>query len=290
MCKHFVWLLIGLSGTLVIVGAAGSASAASSSPASSASGGTGTVTQSYNAAASVLPGMIVELKPKDPSTVVPLASKDISSMFGVVVPASSADIVLTPASSAAQQVLVATSGNYSVLVSNQDGVIKAGDYITVSALDGIGMKADVSQPETVGQAGGSFDGRNNVVGSIAVKNSLGHSTTVAIGHITVNVHLAANPLYQKNADSLPGFLNRIADDAAGQPVKTVRVGLAAMVVAASFLITAGIFFANIRTSMQAIGRNPLAKQAIGRSTVWGMVAGLVVFGIGIGAAYLILSL
>lgn len=44
----------------------------------------GAVTQSYNAGPAVLPGMVVELKPKDPATVIPLTTRDVRNMLGVV--------------------------------------------------------------------------------------------------------------------------------------------------------------------------------------------------------------
>lgn len=275
--------LFGLCGLLALVGLAGSAAAAGS-------GVSGAVSQSYNAGPSVLPGMIIELKSKDPRTVVPLLSKDIHSMFGVVVPANDAAIVLTPKSASAQQVLVATSGSYGLLVSNEGGPIKAGDYLAVSSLAGIAMKAGVSQAEIVGQAAGDFSGSSNVIGSVKIKNSLGRTTTVAIGHITANVHLAANPLFQKNADGFYGLLNRLTNSDTNDPLKLARIGLSAFVLLSTLLITVSILYGGVRNGLISIGRNPLAKKAIGRGVVWSMAAGLIVFAVGVFAAYLILRL
>jgi hypothetical protein len=274
-----LYSLCGLALLLSIAGPAVLAAAADIS---------GAVTQSYSADPSVLAGMIVELKPKDQTTVMPLASKDIRNMLGVVVPVNAADIVLTPKSAPAQQVLVAASGRYSLLVSNQDGSIKAGDYLAISALAGIGMKASADQSEVVGRAAGAFSGNSDVIGTVPLKNSQGRATTVAIGHIPVDVRLASNPQF-KNASDLPGFLTRAANSVASKPVAPPRIYLSAIVLLATLFITGNMFYSSIRSSIVAIGRNPLAKKAIGRGLVQTVIAALIIFIAGFFAAYLILN-
>lgn len=282
MYKYFK-TLFGLCVLLLSVCAMGSAGAASSNTS-------GAVSQSYNASPSVLPGMVVELKSKDPKTVVPLTGKDIRNMSGVVVPANDAAIVLTPQSVSAQQVLVATSGRYTLLVSNEGGLIKAGDYLAISSVAGIAMKAGVNQAEVVGQAAGDFSGSNNVIGSVPVKNGSGHTTPVAIGHIQVNVRLGSNPLFQKNANSLHGLLNKLTGSVSNDPLKLARLGLGVFVLLGTLLITFSIVYGVIRNGLISIGRNPLAKKAIGRGAVWAILAGLIFFAIGVFAGYLILTL
>ena len=256
------------------------ASAAQSTDASSA------VPQNYTAGSSVLPGMTVE-PGKQANTVVPASSKDITKAVGVVVPASAAAITLTPTASSGQQVLVAASGQYDVLVSNQDGPIKAGDYLTLSALPGIAMKATDKQPEVVGQAVGSFDGKSGVIDTASLKSSLGNTTTASIGRMSANVHVAANPLY-KNDSNVPGLLNKAAKSIANKQVSPVRIYLSIGVLLATFFITGGMFYGGIRGGITAIGRNPLAKKAISRGLIQAVVTGLVVLAAGILAVYVIL--
>jgi len=250
----------------------------------------GAVTQSYNADSSVLPGMIVELKAKSPSTVIPLTSSDIRSMAGVVVPTSDAAIVLTPQTASSQQVLVASSGRYSLLVSNQNGPVKSGDYLTISSLAGIGMEAGVDQSQVIGRAAASFDGSNNVIGKVSVKNGSSGSKTVAIGHIPVDVKLAPNPLFQKNSTGVSGLLNRVANNASDQPARTAKVGVAGVVLIGTFFVTGSIVYGGVRNGMISIGRNPLAEKSIGRNLVRDIIAGLVAFALGVFVAYLILNL
>jgi hypothetical protein len=284
MRKYFrrLYSLCGLVLLLGIVGPVGPVAAATTDIS-------GAVTQSYNADPAVLPGMIVELKPKDQSTVIPLASQDIRNMLGVAVPVNAAAIVLTPKSAPAGQVLVAASGRYSLLVSDQDGSIKTGDYLAVSALAGIGMKAGADQVEIIGRAAAAFDGKSNVIEAVPLKNSQGHTSTVAIGYIPVDVRLAPNPQF-KNASNLPGFLTRAANSVANKPVSLPRIYLSAVVLLATLFITGSMFYSSIRSGIVAIGRNPLAKKSIGRGLVQTFIAALIIFIAGVFAVYLILNL
>jgi len=249
-----------------------------------ASGVAGAVTQSYGADASVLPGMVVEMKGQ--GMVAALTTKDLNKMAGVVVPSNDAPIVLSPAAGLNQQVLVAQSGRYSLLVSDQNGPIKPNDYLSISAVSGIAMKAESSQGEAVGQAVGGFDGSHGL-GSVALKGSLGRSKTVNIGSIMADVRLAPNPLHHSD-NQVPDFLNSIASSVANKTVSPVRIYLSVIIVAAVLLIAGSMFYAGIRSGIAAIGRNPLAKKSIGRGLIQTMLAALIVLVAGVFAAYIIL--
>ncbi len=279
--------IFGLSGALMIV----VMMALTSQAKAVTTDISGAVNQSYSADSSVQIGMIVELKPKDNSTVIPLTIKDINNMLGVVVPVSDSAIVLTPQTSTTQQVLVANSGRYTVLVSNQNGAIHSGDYLTISALDGVAMKASADQAQTVvvGKATTNFDGKTNVIGTTSVKNSSGGNTTVAFGRVDVEVHIVPNPLLENNTN-LPGVFARTANGFANKPVSSARLYLSAAVLLATLFLTSTLFYSGIRSGIVAIGRNPLAKKAIGRSLFQTVAAGLMIFIGGLFAVYLILKL
>lgn len=246
-----------------------------------------TVTQSYSAGAGVLPGMVVGLKTGSQTTVEALASQNAPAMVGVVVPVNAAPIVLTQGGGAGQQVLVASTGRYNLLVTNQNGPVKANDYLSMSALAGIAMRADSSQKNVVGRAVGAFDGSHNVLGSVPLKGSLGRTITVAIGTIPADIRLGQNPAYQPN-NQVPGFLNKLASSVANKPVSAVRIYLSVAVVVVILCIIAGMFYGGIRSGIIAIGRNPLAKKSIGRGLLQTVLFALVIFVAGVGAAYVIL--
>jgi hypothetical protein len=249
-----------------------------------------TVTQTYGALPSVQTGMIVRLNPKDPSTVEPLSATSIDSMLGVVIPANNASIILSPQDSSKQQVAVANAGHYNVLVSNQNGPIAIGNYITISSLDGVGMKADTNQAEVLGKAAGTFNGTNNVIGSANLKNSGSHSTPVSIGRIPIDLGIAYNPLFVKTTNYVPGFLARVAAAIAGKPVSALRIYTGLAVLAASAFISGSMLASGVRGGMLAVGRNPLSRKSIIRSLLQAMVVGMVIFISGVIGVYLLLKL
>jgi hypothetical protein len=51
-----------------------------------------------------------------------------------------------------------------------------------------------------------------------------------------------------------------------------------------------MLYSGIRSGMIAVGRNPLSKKSIMRSLIETVIAGLIVFAVGIFAVYLLLKL
>lgn len=248
------------------------------------------ITQSYNATTQLDPGIIVHLKDKANGIVEPLKEADASKMLGVVVAPNASAVTLTPANSTQQQVFVATSGHYPVLVSTQNGGIKPGDYITISAITGVGMKADENQATVLGKAVEGFTGTTGVISSIKLKDQLGHDTTVEIGLINVDLNIAHNPLQLKATDFLPSFMAKAATTIAAKPVSAARIYLGLAVLLVSAFITANIVYSGVRNGMAAIGRNPLSKKSIIKSLIQTIMAGLIVFIVGVFAVYLMLKL
>ncbi len=289
-------MIVALASALVMAPAAGAATKTDAKKSSNTSSKekpadlSSAVPQSYNSDPAVQIGMIVRLKEKDPTTVQPLPASDFTHMLGIAIPNKNAAIVLTPEKTTHQQVLVATSGHYSVLVSNQNGPIKVGDYITISALAGIGMKAGEQDSQVVGRAAGSFSGTANVLGSIKLKDTLGHEVSVALGRVPIDMSISHNPLFQKTADYVPGFLAKAANTVANKPVSVARIYLSMAILFVISVLTGNMLYSGIRSGMIAVGRNPLSKKSIIKSLIQTVIAGLIVFVAGVFAVYLLLKL
>ena len=249
---------------------------------------TGSVTQSYNSSSNVLPGMVVGLKSPDANTVLPLSRKNITKMTGVVIPLNDATLVLTPSNITKQQVLVANSGRYETLVSNQNGAINIGDYITLSSIDGIAMKATADDTEIIGQSASSFNGSRDSIGSMQLKDDTGKSKQISIGHITANLHLSANPQFSQNSGHLPKIFTTVAYGISNKPVSTVRIYFSLIILFSTIIITGIMLYSGVRNGLISIGRNPLAKKAVLIGFINSVVAGLIVFLLGILAIYFIL--
>lgn len=248
------------------------------------------ITQSYNADSSVQIGMVVKLKDKDANTVEPLIDDNVNHIFGVVVPADSSSVTLTPENIKKQQVFVATQGTVQMLVSNQNGVIRAGNFITISAIGGVGMLADETNSTIVGKAVGNFNGTNNVIGTVNLKEKNGKERPVSISRIYVSLIVGHNPLQTHTSDYLPGFISKAASGVANKPVSAARTYLGLVVLIVSAAVTGTIVYSGVRSGMLSIGRNPLSKKSIVKSLVQTIASGLIIFIVGVFAVYLLLKL
>jgi hypothetical protein len=246
------------------------------------------VTQGYKSDQSLQQGMIVRTTPKDDRKVEALTQKDVDDMLGIVVSPADASVALSDPT-ADDQVYVAVSGPYSVLVSTQNGPIKQGDYITISSLGGVGMKAENSQQLVIGKALGSFDGATPETKATLTTNK--GKKEVGLGHVKVEVSVAHNPLYQKEEDiGVPRVLSKAAELVTNRPVSAFRIYASLGVFALSLLVAGCILYVGIRSGMTSIGRNPLARKTIFRSLIQVTLMSLIVFVIGVFAVYLLLRI
>ncbi len=251
--------------------------------------GAQTVSQGYGVTGTVQKGMIVMIDPKDSHKVMALSNKTDKAMQGVVVSANDT-VVSLGGDSTVTQVYVASNGKYDALVSTQNGSIKAGDIISVSALDGIGMKADSSQTVILGKALTSFDGSKNASGTADLTTSNG-TKQVAIGFAQIDISISHNPLAASiSGPPVPAFLRKSGDSIAGKPVSTVRLYVSMGVLLVTMFMTASLLYGGVRSSLVSIGRNPLAKKSIIRGLIQVIILGLTVFVIGLDTIYLLLKL
>lgn len=247
------------------------------------------VTTGYQSDQVLQKGMIIRLKQGDKTKVEALTQNEASEMHGVVVASSDSPVSLSDPS-ADHQVYVATFGQYDLLVSTQNGPIKQGDYITISSLAGVGMKASSTQQLVIGKAGKSFDGTSDVESKMTLTTSNGKKN-VAIGRVPVEVSIAHNPLYEEDKEAgVPDFLSKAAEFVTDRPVSAFRIYASLAVITLSIIIAGSILFAGVRTGMIAVGRNPLAKGSIIRNLVQVTLMSLIVFVIGVFAVYLLLRI
>jgi hypothetical protein len=249
------------------------------------------VVQSFSGDKSIQQGMIVRVTDKDKSVIQVADQKSINYLLGVTIAPNEAPVTITPQQINSQQIFVATSGRYSVLVTNQNGPVKSGDYITVSSIAGIGMTADQELPVILGTATSDFNGTSDVVGTVTLKDSTGKNRQVSIGRVTVNLDIARNPLKVAVAsDFVPTFLSKAAITVANKPVSTARIYMGAVTLLVSALVSGIVLYSGVRSGMVAVGRNPLSKKSIIRSLIQTVLAGLIIFIVGVVLVYLLLKL
>lgn len=246
------------------------------------------ISQSYGEAGTLESGMIVQLVPKNTSEVETASYNNMNYVFGVVINQAESSINLT-SNASSPQVLVANSGRYSVLVSDQNGPIAVGDYITLSQLNGIGMKAGTTQPIVVGQALTSFSGKGITQGTDTIGNG-GAKQTVQLGEVTANISIAKNPLEKLPTQTIPKVLKQYSTDIAGKTVNAWKIFLSVAVLIVVTIVFITMIASAVRNSVIGIGRNPLSGKVITKGFLELTLIAIIIFISGIFGIYLLLKL
>lgn len=236
------------------------------------------IVRSFNAKGNLLPGWVVALSQSDDSTVELAPAKDTSRIYGVVIDPSAAPLTVQKQN---QQIFVATSGDYPVLVSTQNGNIRSGDYLSLSSTDGIAAKADENDHFILGRALEDFNG-----GPATIVYANDGS---ALGRINAAITPGKNPLLREAA-AVPKPLLRTGESIAGKPVAALRIYVALAIFAIAGIIAAVLLWGGIRNAMVAIGRNPLSRHSIIRSLIQVIMAAIGVLIIGLLGVYLLLKI
>lgn len=244
------------------------------------------VTQGYSSDEFLQRGMIVRLSAKEQGKIETVEIKDAEKMHGIVVDPNDAPVTL---SSDGSKVFVATSGRYEVLVSNQNGPIKPGDYVTISAIRGIGMKAGDEDKMAIGRAITAFDGAAGVVSSTSVKKG-SEDIPVKIGRIEVDIAVGRNPLMKIPEPNLPTALQKATQSIAGHEISAARTYTAVLIFVLTTISAATLMYSGIRSGVISLGRNPLSRKTITRGIIQVVVSGLIIFISGIFGVYLLLKL
>jgi hypothetical protein len=274
-----------VGGTVQVAAVTKSDSKTSNVPADSVQA----VAQSYGATKALQQGLIVQLDEKNKANVATGTYKNSKKIIGVVVAANAAAVSLS-SDSAGQQAYVVTSGRYNVLVSNQNGAISSGDFIGISAIDGIGMKADTVEDSVLGRAVGGFDGKADVISTTSLKTSDGKQIKAAIGSVSVDIAIAPNPTKTSGDSGVPNFVQKIAVSVVGKAISPAQLYASVAILLVGIGVVASLLYGGIQTAMTAIGRNPLAKQSILRNMIQVIVAGLMIFIGCLIAVYLVLKI
>ena len=245
--------------------------------------------QAYAATKPLQIGTIVQLGQKDSKVVEPAMQKNLENMFGVTVDRNQL-LTVTSNESLQNESFVSVSGTYNVLVNDQAGTIKAGDYITMSSVDGIGMKAGTEEKTVLGRAINGFDGTNSL-GSTPLKDTSGNSMkTLKLGSIPVAINIQHNPNDRTTKSNLPEFLERLGEQIAEKEVSPIRIYLSLGITVISILAAIAVLYAGVRNSIISIGRNPMSKKSIAKALTMIILTSVLILIIGLFAVYLLLKL
>jgi hypothetical protein len=191
---------------------------------------------------------------------------------------------LVAISNDSQEVQVVLSGTTNVLVSDINGPIKASDKITASPIAGVGMLA-TGNSQVVGTAQTDFETDSSQTRTITDRDGKSHN--VHIGYVPLQVGVS---YYQApGSNFLPPFVQNIANSVAGRPVSLVRVLISSILLLLGFVYGGILTFTAVRSSMNSIGRNPMAAGAIRKGLYQAGLVSVVVVGVALLGSYLVLS-
>lgn len=246
--------------------------------------------QGYSAEQPLDFGTIVKLADRDKRIVAVAAQNELENMFGVVVDPQILPIRLS-SGDLTNETYVAVSGTYNVLVSSQGGDINAGDYITLSSVNGVGMKAGTEEASVIGRAVGGFDENSVIRGTAEVKDVDGNLISdVKLGSIPMTIEIQSNPNEKSTEVNVPEVLKRVGQAIAEREVSAVRIYISMAITAVSLITALTVLYIGVRSSVISIGRNPMSKKSIFRALLEVILTSAVILVIGLFAVYLLLRL
>lgn len=196
--------------------------------------------------------------------------------IGIAVGLSDSLLTVAPVSS---QVYVVSSGPTKAYVSDINGAPKKGDFLSVSPLRGILMKADkANSSKAFGKALKDF----SLVDSQLIKAQDTKGQPIST-HVTIlDVNIDINPPVAANTES-SNWLSNLGSNITGRPISGLRVLVALAIFFTLMVIEGEIIYSTVSTSITAMGRNPLARKSITRQSLHsaGVASVILIAGIGV---------
>lgn len=249
---------------------------------STASSRASTLAEEFSADTSLKVGSLVSLK-KDTPKEVELSSVDNSEyLLGVVTGPKENSVTYTKSTS---EVTVALSGEVDVYATDANGHISKGDFIGVSWLEGVGMKASIGDKQKLlGVAIEDYDSSS--------AKQYGDIETPT-GKKSVTVQSVKVRLFERDdagsATSKMSSIEVILSRIAGKNVSVIKITVC-LIIFLIGILTAGFFVSSsIKGSFISIGRNPLASSSIYRSLVHVTTMSVGIILIGAALAYVVLA-
>lgn len=228
------------------------------------------LSRSYKTTTKVTNGSLVSLDASRSDAILPANSVNGERLVGVVT--DSTDSLLA-VNEAGGNVQVVTSGTVTALVSNLNGVIKAGDQIAVSPFNGVGIKAAAGN-RIIGLAQTGFTGMERDAQKETVSTRAGNKREISVGYIRLNIGIgtATTAGTQEDLNSL----QKLGRSLTGKTISTARIVVSLVIAVVALVALVTLIYASVFSGIISVGRNPLAKFSVFRtmSVVLAMAGGL----------------
>ncbi|CAN5282041.1 hypothetical protein BH10PAT2_BH10PAT2_3430 [soil metagenome] len=192
-------------------------------------------------------------------------------MYGVIVATPAAAIA--PEVNDANTQLVSNRGRTMVRVSTVNGKIATGDLLTSSPVAGVAQRAN----------------QNGYVLGVALE-PYDSSDTKSVGTIVASINVSQTNSFTDVKNNLLYVIKQALQSPTLTPLASLRYVLAFSIALIAFVL-GFIYFGRVtKAGVEAIGRNPLASKAIEFTVIFHIGLTIAIVLVGLGSAYLILSL
>ena len=243
-----------------------------------------TVGEEFSTATDLQNGLLVSINPESPDSI-ELASLGTGKYSLGIINDTQSNVITFAKDNAT--VSVALSGEVLVYVSNANGEIKVGDFIGVSWLEGVGMKALTNQDQKLlGVALEDYDGSEaSEYGNIETANG---NKDVSVDVIKVRLFDKEGSVDAINSTNQTTSLENFANSIAGKSVNPIRILAGALIFIMGIALAGFFAYSSIKGSFISVGRNPMASDSIYRSLTQVSMISVAALVIGAALAYVVL--
>ncbi len=179
-------------------------------------------------------------------------------------------------------VVITTLGEVSAFVTDLDGEVKKGDFLTTSPIRGYLMLASSSETSVIGTALEDFP--KDTAEAVEVSNNSGSKRTALAN--TMKIDLSPKSISSSAKNNT--FLLIFGRSLTGKSVSQVQVMVALVIFFFLLIVEGSIIYGAIYSSITALGRNPLARTALYKQLFQVSLIALVILGIGLVVIYAVL--
>jgi hypothetical protein len=172
---------------------------------------------------------------------------------------------------------VATQGEATAYVTDVNGAISKGDYIVVSPLKGVLMKANSDESSVVGTALENFDvgGAN----SQEITKNDGSRQTIKVGLVKIDVN--PRTLTSGKSSKNQTFLQQLGQSLAGKQINDWQVITALVIFLLLLVVEGSLMYGAIHSAIISVGRNPLSRSGVYKQLAQVLATAVAVLAIGI---------
>lgn len=183
-------------------------------------------------------------------------------------------------------VFITTTGDVTALVSDVNGPVKKGDYVTTSKISGVLMKSDVNSPIVVGQAlvDYSTEGQEGIV----VQDDSGKKYDAHVKSLNISLDVQGQSAINDATSSTA--LQSIGYAITGRTLSNWQIISSFVIILLLIVLEGSIIYAAVYSSIRALGRNPLAHSAIYRQLFQVILVVISVLLFGVAVIYAIIRL